>query len=90
METKSYTLTFGILEITGRMISATQREEKFIANEGHIVTEWCHCVDEKDNSPRVETFSRRSENFRHYNPICSCCYLGFNHFTALHDKNIGE
>lgn len=76
-----YTLRYGTLELTGRMISTSQREEVYVNRAGEAFVESCFVVNALDCSPRVTSTDRTSPNFRQYSASCSCCWLGFT--TAL-------
>lgn len=86
MQPTTYTLKFGTLQITEQMFSRDQRREIYTNRDGETFSELCFVIDENDNSPRTVAYDRDDQNYRHYNPACSCCYLGLTHSTNYHDR----
>ncbi len=83
-----YTLKYGTLVITGKMVSRIQREEIYTRNDTQeSIVEYCHVVGSGDISNRVSK-DIEDESYRAYTEDCPCCYLGFAHSTNKHDLYI--
>lgn len=83
-------MSFGNLEITGKMLNSSMRIDTYTRNDGSaIIKETCHVTGKNDLSPRVDG-DPESENYRRYDSKCSCCFLGFSHSVNAHDSEIGR